>query len=922
MENAKTYIRGLQNFTEAVHRSVTIEKEREVVNCELAKIRKEFKEGKMNAYDRRKSVLKMAYIEVLGYEVDTGFVEVIQLIGSPKFFDKHIGYMAFTLLFSNVPESTRMIINTLQQDLENNLESYVNDALSVIAQLANVEMADTLGPSVVKICTGFCETSVKKRALIAMRQLYKQQPQILSINPDFMKVMEKLFSGEMDNSIINSLVLFLEAIVEKEPELLKPFIPELISSLQRLVNHEAIADLDYHGTLSPWLQIKLFRLLAGVQLDEQQKKMFWECASVVLQQTDTVKYDKPCSEKTIQMAVVFEVMGIMIVHEKEEYFKTLLPLLGSLVEDKEVNVRYLALDTFVLLGQANYKKVCQNYLVHILNSLEETDVTIRRRAIEVLYSLCTPESVRKVVNQLLHVLENDEGELKEELVVKISILSEMDVDKDQWYVDTMLLATCLGGEFVRPELWDRVLNSIGHAAQYAVQKIVQVLAGGCWHEEFLKMSCVIIGEYAQCLGNLAQHTATYIAKQLPYVHSATKRLILTCLIKMAKELPDIRPTVSKALKICENAVDAEVQQRASEFKYIMDKNYYEIAIAPLPERVINEQNEGKANEREKKDDEKFMSQEKLVSPTPQEPQKTSGDILNSVINSTPSTTQKAPENANAMLVDILGGIPQSTITQQIPTKAALQLDKTEWTERGYKGSAFSHSAADAELGKKVRFIHKKLLTQKEGVIFQDANIQIGMRLKTGNVVDVALYIGNTKDETITGQIALKGEDGINCMIQNNQLNIEGKKQQQVLCRFEAKDVFLQAPMVGMNYTIGGNNIQLAFSLPITLIRYVQPNPNVAFLNESGKTELAECFVQTQMQTSLSTNDIGQLLTGYGFAVKPAQNQILAGGNVLGKDVGIFIDIIGGSYKVGVGSTSLQIAEVIHDVMSYLLSANF
>ncbi|EDR27551.1 AP-2 complex subunit alpha-1, putative [Entamoeba dispar SAW760] len=908
MEGAKTYIRGLQNFTESIHKCTSLEKEKELVNCELAKIRKEFKEGKISSYDRRKCVLKMAYIEVLGYEVDTGFVEVIQLLGSSKYFDKHVGYLVFVLLFSNVPESTRMIINTLQQDLENNLEPVLCDALTVISTLANMEMADTLAPSVLKLCSGFCETNVKKRALITLRQLYKSQPNVLNINPDFMKTLEKLLSTEMDLGIINAMVLLLIEIGKKQPELLKPFGTELTNILQRLVNHEYTPEIDYHDTSAPWLQILLFRLLSTIDLETTTQKIFWDSVRKVLGTSDTLRFDKPCNEKTIQMSIIFEVMSIVIKHEKEEYFEILLPLLGTLVEDKEVNIRYLALDTFVLLGQANYKNVCQNYLVHILNSLDEPDVTIRRRAVDVLYALCTPQSVRKVVNQLLHVLENDEGELKEELVVKISILAEMDPVRDQWYVDTMLLATCLGGEFVRPELWDRVLSSLGNAAQYAVQKIVQVLHGGCWHEEFLRMSCVILGEYPQLLGGLAIKVASYITKQLPYVSSTSKRLILTCLIKMAKELNEVRPTCEKACHMYLSAVDVEVQQRAAEYLNIMNKNAYEIAIAPLPERAINENQDNQENEKSNKDDDQFMSQQVSESQT---------NLNNSSqINGHISTQSSTQTN----ILDLFGSVPSQQITEN-QTKQ-LPLDHTPYNERGYKGSVFTHSHADSELGKKVRFIHKKLLLQKEGVLFQDSCIQIGMRMKCSNTVDVALYIGNTQDQNINLQIALKGEEGINCLLQTNQVNIEPKKQQQVLCRFELKQLFLQAPMVGLAYTIGEQNTQLSFSLPINILRYIQPlNQSVDFLNQ--KELLGDCLLQNQIQTSMQLKDLQQLFELNNFKIiSSSANQLVCGGIILDQPIGIFVDVLGGSYKIGVGSYKLAIAQVVNDCIGYLLSNTF
>ena len=48
------------------------------------------------------------------------------------------------MIFVNVPESTRLVINTQQTDLENQKEVFICDALSITTQLANEEMGESL----------------------------------------------------------------------------------------------------------------------------------------------------------------------------------------------------------------------------------------------------------------------------------------------------------------------------------------------------------------------------------------------------------------------------------------------------------------------------------------------------------------------------------------------------------------------------------------------------------------------------------------------------------------------------------------------------------------------------------------------------------------------------------------------------------
>ncbi len=70
----------------------TKEAEEKRVNKELAAIRAKFKEGtKMDGYDRKKYVAKLVYMFMLGYEIDFGHMEAVQLLSAAqKFTEKQI----------------------------------------------------------------------------------------------------------------------------------------------------------------------------------------------------------------------------------------------------------------------------------------------------------------------------------------------------------------------------------------------------------------------------------------------------------------------------------------------------------------------------------------------------------------------------------------------------------------------------------------------------------------------------------------------------------------------------------------------------------------------------------------------------------------------------------------------------------------
>ena len=100
-------IKGLNLFIDDVRQCTNREAERARVAKEVQKIRENFSgKKKLSQSDKKKYMWKLLYTQVLGYEVDFGFEQAIQLIASPKVSEKYSGYVTMctssTRLFPNL----------------------------------------------------------------------------------------------------------------------------------------------------------------------------------------------------------------------------------------------------------------------------------------------------------------------------------------------------------------------------------------------------------------------------------------------------------------------------------------------------------------------------------------------------------------------------------------------------------------------------------------------------------------------------------------------------------------------------------------------------------------------------------------------------------------------------------------------------
>ena len=79
----------------------TQEEEKLIVVEELAKLRRKFKKmDQLVPYDRKKYILKLLYISMLGYECDVGHAEAVGLISQPKYAEKQVGYMVTSVILN------------------------------------------------------------------------------------------------------------------------------------------------------------------------------------------------------------------------------------------------------------------------------------------------------------------------------------------------------------------------------------------------------------------------------------------------------------------------------------------------------------------------------------------------------------------------------------------------------------------------------------------------------------------------------------------------------------------------------------------------------------------------------------------------------------------------------------------------------
>ncbi len=91
---------------------------------------------------------QLLYIYILGWNVDFGHLEAVNLISANKYSEKQIGYLAVTLFLHEKHELLHLVVNSIRKDLLGHNELFNCLALHAIANVGGREMGEALSGDV------------------------------------------------------------------------------------------------------------------------------------------------------------------------------------------------------------------------------------------------------------------------------------------------------------------------------------------------------------------------------------------------------------------------------------------------------------------------------------------------------------------------------------------------------------------------------------------------------------------------------------------------------------------------------------------------------------------------------------------------------------------------------------------------------
>ncbi|KAF2473366.1 Adaptor protein complex AP-2 alpha subunit [Lindgomyces ingoldianus] len=814
-------MRGLVSFIADLRNARARELEEKRINKELANIRQKFRDGNLNGYHKKKYVCKLLYIYILGWNVDFGHLEAVNLISATKYSEKQIGYLAVTLFLHEQHELLHLVVNSIRKDLLDHNELNNCLALHAIANVGGKEMGEALSSDVHRLLISPASKAfVKKKAALTLLRLYRKYPNIVQ-NEWAERIISLMDDQDMGVALsVSSLVM---ALVQDNPEQYKGSYVKAANRLKRIVvDNECAEGYFYYKVPCPWIQVKLLRLLQYYPPPEDThiQKLLRGALQKIMD--SALEMPKNVQQNNAQNAVLFEAINLVIhLDTEQDLMVQISTRLGKFIASRETNVRYLGLEAMThLAARSETLDPIKKHQSIIIGSLRDRDISVRRQGLDLLYSMCDPTNAQAIVNELLRYLQSADYAIREEMVLKIAILTEKYATDVQWYVDISLRLIAMAGDHVSDEVWQRVTQIVTNNEElqvYAAQNILQYIKGDC-HETLVKIGAYLLGEFGHLIADttgcspIEQFMA--LNGKMRGCSSSTRAILLSCFIKFVNLFPEIKPQLLQTFRAYSHSLDSELQQRACEYLALATLPTDDLLrtvcdeMPPFPERtsaLLSRLHQKHATTSDKRT---WVVGGRAANADAKEfnmGQNTG--LKRSFTNAGPTRKDSTPANGangvSAVSNDLAG------LDMNIDTNKVLKAPNL---------ASAAHLSPDWEVG------YNRLLLRPEGVLYEDAQIQIGLRTEyRGQLGCVIFYFTNKSSfpmGSFTTTLDNRSAEALKTDIKglpDTMIPPDGQTHQTIM--FEAKNIFSDPPTFRISYLAGALQ-GLTLQLPVVLHKYM------------------------------------------------------------------------------------------------------
>ena len=538
---------------------------------------------------------------MFGFPGDFGYIEAVNLTQSVKLADKRIGYLACCTFLHPNHDLQMLVVNSIRKDLLKDNYIEICAALTTACKLINKDTIPAIINQVVQLLD-HNRAIVRKKAVMAMHRFYLLQNDIISSYDE--KIRSCLCDG--DPSVMAASLCLYEDLIERSPQEQKDLTPSFVSILKQISEGRLSKEYNYHRIPAPWIQIKILKILSFLGKDDRKTS----------EHIYTSLYD--CMKRSdtginAGYAIVYEcVKTAANIFPNATVLDQAAISVTRFLTSNNHNLKYLGITALSLLVQINPKYATEHQMV-VVSCLEDTDETLKRKTLDLLYKMTNPHNVKFIVEKLLtHLKQSNDNFLRQELVARIKELAEKYSPDNEWFITTMNALFLTSGDIVKPETAHYLLQLIAMGTcvegqeededadeelrRYAVQSYIKLLETtkiSKIHDSLIRVIAWVFGEYGYLSKTWTREDI--IDKLLEcssqQIENETRAWIISSIAKIISQLRAegngyLPPQVTSLIEKYKDSNSLDIQQRCYEFEKLLNNS--DLINELLPENAFNE----------------------------------------------------------------------------------------------------------------------------------------------------------------------------------------------------------------------------------------------------------------------------------------------------------------------------------------------
>ncbi|KAF3919371.1 hypothetical protein ABW21_db0205075 [Orbilia brochopaga] len=325
---------------------------------------------------------------MFGHSMAWASFHVLEVMSSQKFVQKRVGYLAAVQSFRLDTDVLMLATNLLKKDLSSPNQFELSLAINGLSHIVSPSLARDLTPDLIAKMN-HSNPYIRKKAVLVMYKIFLQFPEALRTS--FPRLRERL--EDSDETVVSATVNVICELARKNPKNYLPLAPQLFNLLTTSKNN--------------WMTIKIIKLFASLTpLEPRLVKKLVPPISNIIQTTTAMSLLYECINGLISGGLLTNLAGTT---EGEDLAVICVNKLRGFLVEGDSNLKYVALLALTKMTRTHGYLVSAEKDV-ILECIDDEDVSIRLRALELVVGMVDVDILQQVVGRLIRQLKPVEDE--------------------------------------------------------------------------------------------------------------------------------------------------------------------------------------------------------------------------------------------------------------------------------------------------------------------------------------------------------------------------------------------------------------------------------------------------------------------------------------------------------------------------------